>query len=114
MAANQNTREVAIPWSAITGGGIPSIFRLLWLSDFQRRLRLWPGSRPTIPEPSSEPAPPYTQYYAVTNTGNGTSTPPFSIEQPAGFSGDDKAGFYHNTSIPSIAIRKAQSPRTPP
>jgi glycosidase len=38
-----------------------------------------------------------TQYFAVINTGNGTSTPPFSLEQPSGFSAADKAGFYHNT-----------------
>ena len=41
-----------------------------------------------------------TQYYAVVNTGNGTSTPPFSLEQPAGFSAADKAGFLHDTFDP--------------
>ncbi len=34
------------------------------------------------------------------NTGDGSSTPPFSNEQPSGFSGADKAGFYHNTFDP--------------
>ena len=41
-----------------------------------------------------------TQYFAIVNTGNGTSTPPFSMEQPAGFSATDKAGFFHDTFDP--------------
>jgi hypothetical protein len=41
-----------------------------------------------------------TQYYSVLNTGNGTSTPPFSLEQPSGFSALDKAGFLHDTFDP--------------
>ena len=72
--------------------------QLLRLSGFQRRLCLRPGSDGQqywgIGQTSA------TQYYAVVNTGNGTSTPPFSNEQPSGFSAADKAGFYHNTFDP--------------
>ena len=42
-AGNQNTREVAIPWSAITGGGTTFDLCLLWLSDLEWRLHLRPG-----------------------------------------------------------------------
>jgi hypothetical protein len=42
---NTNTREVAIPWSAITnGGGIPSSLCILRLSHDQRRLRVRPSA----------------------------------------------------------------------
>ncbi len=99
-SGNQNTREVAIPWSAITGGGIPSSFNFFgYLTSSGGYVY---GQVPTdnnisgfIGTNASA-----TQYFAVTNTGNGTSTPPFSNEQPAGFNGDDKAGFYHNTFDP--------------
>ena len=40
-------------------------------------------------------------YYAVLNTGNGTSTPPFSTEEaPNAFPPADKAGFLHDTFNP--------------
>lgn len=93
----QNTREMAIPWSAITGGGMPSSFVFFgYLTSGGGYIY---GQVPTDNNiggfaGTSATA---TQYYAVVNTGNGTSTPPFSLEQPAGFSAGDKAGFYHNT-----------------
>ena len=99
-SSNQNTREVAIPWSAITGGGIPASFNFFgYLASSGGYVY---GQVPTdnniggfIGTSASA-----TQYYAVVNTGNGTSTPPFSNEQPSGFSAEDKAGFYHNTFDP--------------
>ena len=40
-------------------------------------------------------------YYAVLNTGNGTSTPPFSLDEaPTAFPAADKAGFLHDTFDP--------------
>ena len=94
------TREVAIPWSAITGGGIPSSFVFFGYlassggyvygqAPSDNNIGGFVGTSATA-----------TQYYAVVNTGNGTSTPPFSMEQPQGFSTQDKAGFYHNTFDP--------------
>lgn len=98
---NQNTREVAIPWNAITsGGGIPTSFVFFgYLTSSGGYIY---GQVPTDNNiggfaGTSASA---TQYFAVVNTGNGTSTPPFSMEQPAGFSATDKAGFYHNTFDP--------------
>src|SRR6202140_3250066 len=93
---NQNTREFAIPWTAINSSGIPTSFVFFgYLTS--------PGGYVYGQAPSDNPgavigtSATYTQYYAITNTGNGTSTPPFSLEQPSGFSAADKAGFYHNT-----------------
>jgi glycosidase len=94
--SNQNTREVAIPWAAITGGGIPASFVFFGYltSSGGYVYGQAPADNPGAFVGTSATA---TQYFAVTNTGNGTSTPPFSLEQPAGFSAPDKAGFYHNT-----------------
>ena len=98
---NQNTREVAIPWNAVTSGsGIPATFVFFgYLTSSGGYIY---GQVPTDNNiggfaGTSATA---TQYFAVVNTGNGTSTPPFSMEQPAGFSAADKAGFYHNTFDP--------------
>jgi glycosidase len=99
-SGNQNTREVAIPWNAVTGGGIPSSFVFFgYLTSSggyvygqvptDNNISGFVGTNATA-----------TQYFTVTNTGNGTSTPPFSNEQPAGFSAADKAGFFHNTFDP--------------
>ena len=98
--SNTNTRELAIPWSAITGGGIPSSFVFFgYLTSSGGYVY---GQAPTDNNiggflGTSGTA---TQYYAVIDTGNGTSTPPFSMEQPAGFSSGDKAGFLHDTFDP--------------
>ena len=77
------TREVAIPWAAITGGGgIPSSFVFFgYLASSGGYVY---GQVPTDNNiggfvGTSATA---TQYYSITNTANGTSTPPFSNEQP--------------------------------
>ena len=98
---NQNTREVAIPWSAInSGGGIPSSF--VFFGYLTSAGGFIYGQVPTDNNigGNADTSIAATQYYAIVNTGNGTSTPPFSDEQPAGFSAGDKAGFYHNTFDP--------------
>jgi len=98
-SANTNTRELAIPWTAINSTGIPSTFIFFGYLTSS-------GGYVYGQAPSDNPgafigtSATYTQYYAVVNTANGTSTPPFSMEQPAGFSAADKAGFYHNTFDP--------------
>jgi glycosidase len=99
--SNSNTREVAIPWAAITsGGGIPSSF--VFFGYLTSNGGYVYGQVPTDNNISAfiGTSASATQYFAVTNTGNGSSTPPFSNEQPAGFSGADKAGFFHNTFDP--------------
>jgi len=96
-ANNQNTREVAIPWTAISASGIPSQFVFFGYlvsgggyvygqAPTDNNIGGFIGLNATA-----------TQYFAIVNTGNGTSTPPFSDEQPAGFSAQDKAGFLHDT-----------------
>src|SRR6201996_6970793 len=94
-----NTREIAIPWSAVTGGGIPSQFNFFgYLTSSGGYVY---GQVPNDnPQATIGTSATYTQYYGITNTGNGTSTAPFSNEQPSGFSASDKAGFYHNTFDP--------------
>ncbi len=110
---NQNTREVAIPWSAITGGGIPSSFVFFgYLTSsggyvYGQAPRDNPGS--VIGTSAT-----YTQYFAVINTGNGTSTPPFSLEQPGGFSAADKAGFFHDTFDPFYRDQEGAVPENTP
>jgi glycosidase len=98
-SSGPNTREIAIPWSAVTGGGIPSEFNFFgYLTSSGGYVY---GQVPNDNSGGSiGTSAQYTQYYAVVNTGNGTSTPPFSNEQPSGFSASDKAGFYHNTFDP--------------
>ncbi len=43
-SSGPNTREIAIPWSAITGGGHSGVIQFFRLFDFVGRLRLRPGS----------------------------------------------------------------------
>jgi glycosidase len=96
---NNNTREVAIPWSAITGGGIPSSFAFFGYltSNGGYVYGQAPPDNPGTFVGSNATA---SRYYAVINTGNGSSTPPFSLEQPSGFSAADAAGFRHDTFDP--------------
>ncbi len=96
-----NTREIAIPWSTVTGNGLPSQFNFFGyvVSGSGYVYGQIPGDNPggAIGVTAQ-----YTQYYSVANTGNGTSTPPFSNEQPPtnSFSATDTTGFYHNTFDP--------------
>lgn len=92
---NTNTREVSIPWSAISGG-IPSSFVFFGYLTSSGGY-VYGQAPPDNPGAFIGTTETYTQYYAVLNTGSGTSTPPFSLEQPAGFSAADKAGFLHDT-----------------
>ena len=98
-SSGPNTREIAIPWHAVTGGGIPSQFNFFGYltSSGGYVYGQVPNDNPGATIGTSAQ---YTQYYAVTNTGNGTSTLPFSNEQPSGFDASDKGGFYHNTFDP--------------
>ncbi len=107
---NSNTREIAIPWSAITGGGIPSTFVFFgYLTSSGGYIY---GQVPTDNNIGAFGKTSATQYFAIDNTGDGTSTPPFSNEQPAGFSGADKAGFYHNTFDPFYRDQEGAVPES--
>jgi glycosidase len=113
--SNQNTREVAIPWNAITSGsGIPSSFVFFgYLTSSGGYIYGQAPSDNNIGGFSGVSGT-ATQYFAVVNTGNGTSTPPFSMEQPAGFSASDKAGFYHNTFDPFYRDQEGAVPENTP
>lgn len=72
-----NVRELSIPWSSITGAGRPASFNFFgYLTS--------PGGfvYGQVPQDNAGAfigtSASYTHYYAVANTGNGTSTKPFS------------------------------------
>ncbi len=96
-ASNGNTREFAIPWQVITGGGIPSSFLFFGL------LTSSAGSvYGQVPNDNSGGAigvsAAYTQYFVVNSTTNGSSTPPFSIENSG--NSINLTALYHNTFDP--------------
>jgi len=97
VSGTGNVREVAIPWNAINGNnGIPSSFVFFgYLTSSGGYVY---GQAP-IDNPGAfiGTSATYTQYFSIASTGNGTSTPPFSNEQPAGFSAAVKAAFKHDT-----------------
>ena len=98
-SANTNTRELAIPWTAINPGGIPASFVFFGYLTSSGGY-VYGQAPPDNPGALVGTNATATQYYSVVNTGNGTSTPPFSLEQPSGFSAQDKAGFLHDTFDP--------------
>lgn len=72
-----DTRELAIPWSAITGGGRPASFA--WFSYVTSGGGFVYGQIPTQNGSGTiGTSARYTAYYMVSNTANGSSTPPFS------------------------------------
>jgi glycosidase len=92
-----NVREVAIPWNAINGNnGLPSSFVFF---GFLTSSGGYVYGQAPVDNPGAfiGTSAAYTQYFAITNTANGASTPPFSNEQPAGFSAAVKAAFKHDT-----------------
>ena len=94
-----NVRELAIPWSAITGGGMPSAFYFFGYLTSSGGY-VYGQAPPDNPGAFIGTSATYTQYYSILNTGNGTSTPPFSNEQPSGFSAAVKAAWWHDTFDP--------------
>jgi glycosidase len=105
-----NVREVAIPWSAINqGGGLPT-----HLVFFGYLTSIGGYVYGQVPNDNAGQfigtSAAYTQYYNVSNTGDGTSTPPFSDEQPAGFTGDQKAAFKHDTFDPFYRTPSGAAP----
>lgn len=91
-----NVRELSIPWSAITGAAMPSSFVFFgYLTSSGGYVY---GQAPSDNSGAFiGTSATYTQYFAVADTGNGTSTPPFGAEQPSGFSASVKAALLHDT-----------------
>jgi len=102
-----NTREGAIPWSAITGGGIPSSFLFLGLitSSGGYIYGQVPNDNGGGQVGTSAV---YTQYYVVNSTANGASTPPFSIENSS--SAVTFSALYHNTFFPYYRSQEGSVP----
>lgn len=89
-----NVRELAIPWSTITGGGRPASF--LFLAYLNSSGGYIYGQ---VPQGNTEGNSPgdYNRYYAVVNTGNGTATKPFSLDQTVGSGDIQYLGLKHDT-----------------
>jgi len=90
-------REFAIPWQAVTGGGMPASFLFLGLLTSS-------GGYVYGQAPNGNPggnigtAAAYTQYFVVSSTANGSSTPPFSGDNSSNTV--DYSALYHNTFDP--------------
>ena len=104
---NGNVRELAIPWAAITGGGMPSSFLFLGLLTSS-------GGYVYGQVPNDNggafigTSATYTQYFVISNTANGASTPPFSIENSS--SSVNFAALYHNTFDPYYRSQEGAVP----
>ncbi|HEY0428513.1 MAG TPA: alpha-amylase family glycosyl hydrolase [Pyrinomonadaceae bacterium] len=89
-----NVRELAIPWSTITGGGRPASF--LFLGYMSSSGGYIYGQ---VPQGNAEGTSPgnYSRYYAVVNTENGTATKPFSLDQTVSTDNIQYLGLKHDT-----------------
>lgn len=94
-----NVRELAIPWSAITGGGRPASFLFFgYLTS--------PGGFVFGQVPNENPgafigtAATYTRYFTVSSTANGASTKPFSINSTSDTNDIHFLGLRHDTFDP--------------
>jgi len=104
---NGNVREFAIPWAAITGGGIPSSF--LFFGYLTSGGGYVYGQVPTDNAGGNiGTSATYTQYYAIASTANGASTPPFSVENSS--SSINAGALYHNTFIPFYRSQEGAAP----
>jgi glycosidase len=106
-SSGPNTREIAIPWSAITGGGIPSSFLFLGLLTSSAGYVY--GQVPNDNGGASiGTSATYTQSLVVDSTANGSSTPPFSIENSSNAA--SFVGLYHNTFLPYYRSQEGSVP----
>ncbi len=104
---NGNVREFAIPWHAITGGGMPSSFLLLGLLTSSGGYIY--GQVPNDNGGGQVGlSATYTQYFVVNSTANGASTPPFSIENSS--SAVNFSALYHNTFDPYYRSQEGAVP----
>ena len=106
-ASNEETREFAIPWSAITGGGMPSSFLFLGLLTSSTGLVYGQVPIDNGGGPIGTAAV-YAHYFVVNSTANGTSTPPFSIVNFG--NGVNSSALYHNTFDPYYRSEEGSVP----
>lgn len=102
-----STREFAIPWSAITGGGMPSSFLFLGLLTSSAGYIY--GQAPNDNAGGSVGlSATYSAYFVVNSTANGSSTPPFSIDNSS--NAVNFSALYHNTFEPYYRSQEGSVP----
>ncbi len=91
-----NVRELAIPWSAITGAGRPTsfLFFAFLTSSGGYVYGQAPGENPGAFVGTSAAA---SHFFTVNSTANGSSTPPFSIDSFTNLSGINLGALKHDT-----------------
>jgi pullulanase len=82
-SGNNNTREVAIPWTDITGAGIPAQFNFFGylVSNDSPNGYVYGQAPNDNPGGFIGTSAQYTHFYSVASTADGSSTPPFSNAQ---------------------------------
>jgi Alpha amylase, catalytic domain len=102
-----SAREFAIPWSVITGSGIPSSFLFLGLltSSAGYVYGQAPNDNPGGTVGTSAV---YTQYFVVNSTANGSSTPPFSIDNSS--NAVNFSALFHSTFDPYYRSQEGAVP----
>ncbi len=93
-----NVRELSIPWAAITGAGRPASFAFLCLMTSSGGY-VYGQLPPENPGAMVGVSAVFPNFYLVSNTGNGTSTPPFSNDQAVSTS-IDLGSLKHDTFDP--------------
>jgi hypothetical protein len=100
-------RELAIPWQAITGGGMPTSF--LFLGFVTSSSGYVYGQAPNDNSGGNiGTAAVYSQYFVVNSTATGSATPPFSIDNSSNIV--NYTELYHNTFDPYYRSPEGAAP----
>jgi len=102
-----SAREFAIPWQAITGGGMPSAFLFLGLLTSSAGYVYGQTPNGNAGGMLGTLAA-YSQYFAVNSTANGAGTPPFSIANSS--NAVNFSALYHNTFDPYYRSQEGAVP----
>jgi glycosidase len=102
-----SVREFAIPWQAVTGGGIPSSFLFLGLLTSSSAYVYGQAPNDNLGG-AVGPSAVYTQYFVVASTADGSSTPPFSIDNSS--NAVNYSALYHNTFDPYYRSQEGAVP----
>jgi glycosidase len=106
-ASTGTVREFAIPWQAITGGAMPSSFLFLGLLTSSTGYVY--GQTPNDNAGGSVgTSAVYTQYFVINDTANGSSTPPFSIDNSS--NSVSYSALFHNTFDPYYRSQEGAVP----
>jgi glycosidase len=102
-----SAREFAIPWQAITGGGMPTAFLFLGLETSSAGYVYGQTPNDNIGGTIGTSAT-YPHYFVVNSTANGSSTPPFSIDNSS--NAVNFSALYHNTFDPYYRSQEGAVP----